>query len=75
MIGYSQALDIDVGIVFRKLFEEDNLQSDFIEGLEQAFLVVADLSESILVKTDMCLLVIDRGKNQMEVLFEGFELG
>lgn len=40
----SQALDVDVRVVLGELLEEDHLEVVLVEGLDEAFLVVGELS-------------------------------
>ena len=74
-VTHSQALDIDVTILFWKLLEEDHLHSYFVECLEETFLVVADLCEDILIESYHCLFMINWCQNKMMVISESFLFG
>ena len=58
-------------VVFVELLEKDDLEVNFIKSLNQTFFVIIDLGERIFVETDLCLLMINWGQDQMEVRLEG----
>jgi hypothetical protein len=50
-----------MAVVLGELLKEHSLEIVFVESLDEALLVVAQLGENILVEPNAGLLVVDRG--------------
>lgn len=61
LTGDGEAFEIDMAVVLGELLEKHSLEVIFVESLDEALLVVAQLGENILVEPNAGLLVIDRG--------------